>query len=206
MLVSLCYNIIMNGWNACTMEPNSILRWIECHPAFVGWAQTVALIATILVMLVISRTSARDARLLVAEQRLIRARATAIRMAPVIADIYRYCKRAREFSLAYDHGLEMQQDLKTVESTLHIPVDLPKDVLLQLDAFEPDAATALSFLFQSVWRYNSFVEIQVPLLRTFDATKRSEYAGELGVRLERVEKFANNSYNIAASLTKIDEW
>lgn len=39
----------MSAWDACTMEPNSAFRWIECHPAFMAATQDVLLILTILV-------------------------------------------------------------------------------------------------------------------------------------------------------------
>lgn len=37
------------GWDACTMEPNTALRWIECHPAFMAATQDVVLVLTIFV-------------------------------------------------------------------------------------------------------------------------------------------------------------
>lgn len=38
----------MSGWDACTMEPNAALRWIECHPAFMAATQDLLLVLTIL--------------------------------------------------------------------------------------------------------------------------------------------------------------
>lgn len=35
----------MISWDACTFEPNSILRWIECHPSFAGYLQAIGTIA-----------------------------------------------------------------------------------------------------------------------------------------------------------------
>lgn len=37
----------MSGWDVCTMEPNGVLRWIECHPSLAGYIQAVGVIATV---------------------------------------------------------------------------------------------------------------------------------------------------------------
>jgi hypothetical protein len=39
----------MSGWDACTMEPNSILRWVECHPGLAGYLQALGVVAAVLV-------------------------------------------------------------------------------------------------------------------------------------------------------------
>jgi hypothetical protein len=31
----------MSGWDACLLEPNIALKWIECHPSTAGWLQAV---------------------------------------------------------------------------------------------------------------------------------------------------------------------
>jgi hypothetical protein len=36
------------GWDACTQETNSAIRWIECHPAFMGAVNDVLLVLTII--------------------------------------------------------------------------------------------------------------------------------------------------------------
>lgn len=38
-------------WNACTMEPSAVLRWIECHPGLAGYVQAVGAVAAIAVAL-----------------------------------------------------------------------------------------------------------------------------------------------------------
>jgi len=37
----------MPRWDACTLEPNLWLRWIECHPALAGYLQTIGTIAAV---------------------------------------------------------------------------------------------------------------------------------------------------------------
>jgi hypothetical protein len=39
-------------WDACILEPNSILRWAECHPGSSGYLQAFGLITTVVVTLV----------------------------------------------------------------------------------------------------------------------------------------------------------
>ena len=34
-------------WDACTMEPRALLRWIECHPGLAGYIQAVGVVATV---------------------------------------------------------------------------------------------------------------------------------------------------------------
>ena len=36
-------------WDACTMEPSTWLRWIECHPALGSWIQGIGTLLAILV-------------------------------------------------------------------------------------------------------------------------------------------------------------
>lgn len=31
----------MKGWDACTLEPNVVMRWMECHPSVTGFAATI---------------------------------------------------------------------------------------------------------------------------------------------------------------------
>jgi hypothetical protein len=35
------------GWDACTMEPNAWLRWLECHPGLAGYLQTIGAVIAI---------------------------------------------------------------------------------------------------------------------------------------------------------------
>jgi len=37
----------MIGWDACTLEPNAALRWVECHPAFMAATQDLLLVLTL---------------------------------------------------------------------------------------------------------------------------------------------------------------
>ncbi|HTW34840.1 MAG TPA: hypothetical protein VMD53_09495 [Rhizomicrobium sp.] len=39
----------MTTWDACTFEPNSWLRWVECHPGLAGYIQAIGTIGAILV-------------------------------------------------------------------------------------------------------------------------------------------------------------
>lgn len=38
---------VNTGWNACVLEPNAALRWIECHPASMAATQDFLLVLTI---------------------------------------------------------------------------------------------------------------------------------------------------------------
>lgn len=38
----------MQPWNACTSEPNLILKWIECHPGLAGYVQALGVVVTLL--------------------------------------------------------------------------------------------------------------------------------------------------------------
>ena len=50
-------------WDACTMEPNTWLRWIECHPAFLSMIQGIgtflAILATVLIPFLIRQREER---------------------------------------------------------------------------------------------------------------------------------------------------
>lgn len=37
----------MSGWDACTLEADRTLRWIECHPGVAGYIQAAGVVATI---------------------------------------------------------------------------------------------------------------------------------------------------------------
>src|SRR5271168_1205969 len=39
------------SWDACTIEPNSWLRWIECHPGLAGYVQAVGVVGTLMLAL-----------------------------------------------------------------------------------------------------------------------------------------------------------
>ncbi|HEY2071783.1 MAG TPA: hypothetical protein VGG48_19640 [Rhizomicrobium sp.] len=41
----------MSGWDACTMEQNHWLRWIECHPGLAGYLQAVGVVGTLVLAL-----------------------------------------------------------------------------------------------------------------------------------------------------------
>ena len=37
------------SWNACTMEPSIVLRWVECHPAMAAWVQAIGTIFAVFI-------------------------------------------------------------------------------------------------------------------------------------------------------------
>lgn len=39
----------MAAWDACTQEPNSWLRWIECHPGLAGYLQALGVILAVVI-------------------------------------------------------------------------------------------------------------------------------------------------------------
>lgn len=41
----------MTGWDACTMEPFAVLRWMECHPGFAGYVQAVGTVGAVIIAL-----------------------------------------------------------------------------------------------------------------------------------------------------------
>ncbi len=59
----------MIGWSACTMEPNIILRWIECHPASVMTIQAIATFLAIVAAIAVPLCMAESDRRRRAEEK-----------------------------------------------------------------------------------------------------------------------------------------
>lgn len=48
----------MAGWDACTMEPSAVLRWMECHPGFAGYVQAIGTVGAVIIALYAPRIAA----------------------------------------------------------------------------------------------------------------------------------------------------
>jgi hypothetical protein len=62
----------MTGWDACTMEPCAVLRWMECHPGFAGYVQAVGTVGAVVIALYAPRIAAYFSRRASQEERRAR--------------------------------------------------------------------------------------------------------------------------------------
>lgn len=201
----MCYLTRMMGWDACTLEPNALLRWIECHPATAAWAQAIGIVVTIAATAVIARWSILSEKTRAREEKEGRALVLAARLAPVVYELESACFRTLRFIADNASGFDMVQDIKGVEIALRIPISLPDDVLPRLDALNANDAGIIGALHHSLWRYNSFVEAEVPKLRMMNGEERAAYSEQLDSNLAAVTVMANATSRALAALLQNSE-
>lgn len=113
----------MLEWNACTLEPNALLRWIECHSSLGGYIAAVGTIAAVFSAIWTSRQALRFE----GDRNSARARIVAFRLTPLAIDIDNSAKRALTYAEQSNYGLDHIHDLDLVRMGLVITLEIPKD-------------------------------------------------------------------------------
>jgi hypothetical protein len=157
------------GWDACTLDPNWVVRWFECHPGAGSWAQAILSGVAILAAIAVSHQTISYQR---RRDRVI-SRGYALRLLAPIIVIGGEIRRGRIFAEATDFGLNFRIDDpappmdyatargEIILNALMIFTEVPARDLDALIEFPPHVLASLEQLAQFRSDHNRMLELRV---------------------------------------------
>lgn len=182
------------GWDACLHEPNWLLRWTECHPAFGGYLQAAGVVLALIGSALFTWWSLAPSR----TERRGRARVIIYRLLPSVRDICATCVRVRRAFDQSEAGMLLATTNRLEEAVRYFTIDapLPDDTLPELHVLNDELAHEIAQLHYYLAAYNEFIRMNVPLLRSFDGDARGRFIDTFDDLFGAVESLANNSFGM----------
>lgn len=110
------------AWDACTLEPFFLLRWIECHPSLAGYIQAIGTVLAVGVAMAAPAIESYFARRQAAKDLRARTLGFIEMLATPITDVGVDATRARAKWLAWKHGVPQA----------HLWTDLLNEMLVKI--------------------------------------------------------------------------
>ncbi|MGD0865244.1 MAG: hypothetical protein ABSA49_06780 [Rhizomicrobium sp.] len=149
----------MSGWDACTQEPNVLLRWIECHPAFLAATQDFFTFVAIAVAIGIPLWTAQREKQLRASERNISSQVFAASLlAPFSAakmDIARIKHGLRQLEVRPARWPGIPDALRQLK--IQMPVEL-ENALARFHEFDREIIGPLNTAITMIIAYNAYVD------------------------------------------------
>lgn len=181
----------MTGWDACTREQSSVLRWFECHPGSAGWAQVIGTLIAIGFAYWLGRMQVRAARQLEKQKRDTKARALALLFAPRLADAVLETKRIKEVIANDECGLAL---ITPSAPTIDRAVDVmtfhvldAEELLLRIDALPVETANLVVRLFNFIDDFNGYVAEFLPQTRGYGDEFKREFIEDVHAKFAGIE-------------------
>jgi hypothetical protein len=185
-------------WNACTLEPNFFLRWIECHYSLGSYLQIVAVVIAIAGAALITKWSTERTVKPILDEMRGRAKVAVYRLLPAVASIRAALVRVRLVYDQTDGGMKLAAADKLSEAVEFLRIDtvFPVDVLSELHVLEDKTSEDVAQLYFYLTRYNDFIDRNVPLLRSFDSRARGDFSKKFERLFAALESIANESWHL----------
>jgi hypothetical protein len=197
----------MLGWDACTLEPNAVLRWIECHPSAAGWAQAFGTFVAVLVAIAVPAIGRYLESTAIKADRADRSRQFVTNLLPYIGAI-RLAADQTKFNL--EKLAALPENSPAVPDALRaVRIELSPvatDALLRMHDFDPNVTRPISNLIAVATTFNGTVDAytraaSVDLL-LFERTVKTNAIASLKDHLQKLEPFiaaASKTYSTGPS-------
>jgi hypothetical protein len=185
----------VSDWVACTSEPSSLLRWIECHPALGGYIQAIGVFVAILGSGYLTYWSTKRMTDASAREWVGRGRVLVYRLLPPVSDIRATAVRVRRIFQETENGFLLAASGKLEEAKFAFSIDaqVPSDVLSEMYVLDAGTAEEVAKLYYYLSQFNEFVRLNVPHLRELDGEERHEFITTFDTLLSTVEMLSESA-------------
>jgi hypothetical protein len=135
----------MMVWDACTSEPQPLLRWVECHPALGAYLTLGAIIAAIWATLVTLSVERRRTE--------ARGRVIAFRLSPFLVATHTDIERALKCADDLEPGTNDFSRFAVLIEGLRVPTTIPEDLFRDTWAMPPAVALIIARLESALANY-----------------------------------------------------
>lgn len=177
----------MEIWNACTQEPNSWLRWIECHPGTAGWLQAIFSILAIIATAAVSYGVMEADRRYRAKERFARSENLLVSVAGDVFPLYGLIQRRKQHIEVLIGRRPADAMVKSTLEQLDIPInDRLNSTLPLLMDLDTAVVEPLRQILSAAAAYNSFLDGLIKA-SPFDPAQWDGAIGRLQRNRERLE-------------------
>jgi hypothetical protein len=184
------YNMAI--WDACTLEPSSVIRWFECHPGSAGWVQAVGSLLAIGFAIWLGRRQMKESRDQEEVRRAADEEALEMLLTPSVTTARADIERIEGVIAQKDYGLAIiTPAIVTRDNAVRAMSFRPPnndDLIARVGDLSLDARRAVLKLFTFVKRFNEFVAAELPNLSGND--ERDKYKAYIDLHLPRIKKAA----------------
>ena len=187
------------GWDACTQDPNWIIRQIECHPGSASWVQAIFSVVAIVAAVWLARADGRRRTVEEAQDRRRRAETLALRLLPYVVRLQNSLQQIDRINVHKDYGLAAA--LQNPEATVHayiIPTLGERSFFADLAVLKMDISADVAKLINITDDYASYVVEAVPRLKDAPEAEHSAY------RMDMARKFEAISNTVTALRPKLE--
>jgi hypothetical protein len=175
------------GWDACTQDPNWIIRQIECHPGSASWVQAVFSVVAIVAAVWLARQDGRRRQMDEAADRRRRASTLALRLFPYVVRLENSLQQIGRINVHQDFGLATA--LKNPEAAIHaftIPTLGERTFFADLAFLEMDVSADVAKLINMTDDYASFVVEAIPRLSVAPEAEYSVYKSYMARKIAAI--------------------
>jgi hypothetical protein len=193
------------GWDACTQDPNWIIRQIECHPGSASWVQAIFSVVAIVAAVWLARADGRRRRVDEAADRKRRASTLALRLIPYVVRLQNSLQQIQRVNIHRDYGLAMA--LKNPEAAVHaftMPTLGERTFFADLAFLEMDVSAEVAKLINLTDDYASFVAEAIPRLSEEPEAQYPAYKNDMARRIEAISVTLNALRPKLEALTQTD--
>lgn len=169
----------MLAWDACTSEPNALLRWIECHPALGSYLTLGAIAAAIWATF---KTIGAERKRVIAQGRVI-----AFRLSPVVISIHADIERALQCVTDLEQSSNDMSKVSVLIQNLYLPTQIPDDIFRDSWTMQPEIALFVAKLESALANYATVMGQPLGSIGVIPQQERSKILNGIRAMLREID-------------------